>query len=89
MNHRQIRIVLSSVLAVAALSAMVPSVRAEPPDSAKAQMSALEKRVSALELRKEAETTTPAVASAPRRKATEAFRSSAIDVERYLQYPAQ
>jgi hypothetical protein len=89
MNHMQVRIVLSSLAAAAALSVLVPCVGAEPPDSTKAQMSALEKRVAALELRREAETTAPAVASAPRRKATQAFRSSAIDVERYLQYPGQ
>jgi hypothetical protein len=89
MNHKQVRIVISSIAATVALGAVVPCVAAEPADSATAQIGALEKRVAALELRKEAETTAPAVASAPRRKATEAFRSSAIDVERYLQYPGQ
>jgi hypothetical protein len=88
MNHKRVRIVLSSVAAAVALGAVIPCVGAEPPDGGKAQISALEKRVAALELKKEAETTAPAVASAPRRKATEAFRSSAVDVERYM-HPGQ
>ncbi len=79
-------IVLSVFVAAVGWSAMVPSVAAEPPDVAKAQIGALEKRVAALERRMEAGATP---ASTPRRDATEAARSSATSVERYLQYPGQ
>jgi hypothetical protein len=88
MNQAQTRRALWSVVTGAALSAIVMTATAEPLDSPKTRIDALEKRVATLERKKDAEVA-PAVASAPRRKATNAVWTSAADVQRYLQYPGQ
>ena len=77
---------LSSVVVAAALTAAA-GVAAEPVDSA-ATVAALEKRVAALEQKKEVE---PIVLVAPvsRRAQARAAWTSAAGVERYLQYPGQ
>ena len=89
MKHLRARIMLSVFVAAVASSAMAPSIAAEPPDSAKAQIGALEKRIAALEKRNEAGAIAPTSASTPRRDAKEVVRSSATGVERYMQYPGQ
>lgn len=89
MNHQPTQFIFLVSVAAIALSVMDPSIATEPPYSAKVQILALEKRVTALEELKEAETTARSSTPMPRRRATEAVRSSATEVERYLQYPGQ
>lgn len=89
MNHKRARTVLSGFVVATTLSAMAPCFGAELPESAKAQIRALEMRVAALEEMKEVGTIAATSAATPRRKLTEAARSSAAGVERYLQYPGQ
>ena len=88
MIHERVRLALTRVAAAAALGTAVINVVAQPVDRPDTWIEALERRVAALEQRKEA-VVAPVPALAPRPRVTEGATTSAADVRRYLQYPGQ